>query len=188
MWPTSSRTLPCILFFILIQWFNNPDAAGGREFFKTRRSVGERSTSMGAKKGDRVLVHYKGMLENGEVFDSSEGRKPLEFIVGAGQMIPGFDRGVVGMEIGDEKTLILSPEDAYGEWEEEKLFAVKKGLLPKGYEPFPGDSLQMMTKSGAPITVKVHSFEDGTVNLDANHALAGKELTFEVKLVEIIVK
>ena len=143
---------------------------------------------MGAKKRDRVRVHYKGTLENGEVFDSSEGKKPLEFVVGAGQMIPGFDRGVVGMEVGEEKTLILSPDEAYGAWDEEKLFSVKKELLPKGYEPFPGDSLQMMTNNGTPVSVKVHSFDDGTVNLDANHALAGKELTFEVKLVEIIVK
>ncbi len=143
---------------------------------------------MGAKKGDRVRVHYKGTLENGEVFDSSEGRKPLEFVVGAGQMIPGFDQGIVGMEVDETKTLILSPNEAYGEWDEDKLFAVKKELLPKGYEPFPGDSLQMMTNSGTPVSVKVHSFEDGTVHLDANHALAGKELTFEVKLVEIAVK
>lgn len=140
---------------------------------------------MSVKKGDRVRVHYKGTLDDGEVFDSSEGRKPLEFVVGAGQMIAGFDRGVVGMEIGEEKTLVLSPQEAYGEWQEEKVLEVKKILLPKGYEPFPGDSLQMMTDNGTPISVRVHSFDDDSVHLDANHALAGKKLTFEVKIVEI---
>lgn len=141
---------------------------------------------MTVKKGDRVRVHYKGTLESGEVFDSSEGRAPLEFVVGAGQMIPGFDKGVVGMEIDEEKNLVLSPSDAYGKWEEEKVLEVKKNLLPKGYEPFPGDTLQMMTNSGTPINVRVHSFDDDNVQLDANHSLAGKELTFEVKLVEIL--
>ena len=141
---------------------------------------------MSAKKGDRVRVHYKGTLDDGEVFDSSEGRKPLEFVVGAGQMIAGFDQGVVGMEIGEERTLVLSPHEAYGEWEEEKILEVKKNLLPKGYEPFPGDRLQMMTNNGTPISVRVHSFEDDTVHLDTNHTLAGKELTFVIKLVEVL--
>ena len=140
---------------------------------------------MSAKKGDRIRVHYKGTLEDGEVFDSSEGRKPLEFVVGAGQMIPGFDRGVVGMEVGEEKTLVLTPDDAYGKWEKEKVLEVKRNLLPKGYEPFPGDKLQMKTDNGTPVSVKVHSFDDENVQLDANHALAGKKLTFEVKIVEI---
>lgn len=157
----------------------------GTIIFEIRLQVGERSCSMGVIKGDRVRVHYKGTLENGEVFDSSEGRKPLEFVVGAGQMIPGFDRGVVGMEIDEEKTIVLSPSDAYGEWDEEKVLEVKKDLLPKGYEPFPGDSLQMTTNKGMPISVRVHSLEGDTVQLDANHFLAGKSLTFEVKLVEI---
>ena len=141
---------------------------------------------MTVKKGDRVRVHYKGTLNDGEVFDSSEGRKPLEFVVGAGQMIPGFDRGVVGMKINEERTLVLSPCEAYGEWQEEKVFEVKKNLLPKGYEPFLGDSLQMMTNNGTPISVRVHSFEDETVHLDGNHTLAGKELTFVIKLMEVL--
>ncbi len=141
---------------------------------------------MPVTKGNRIRVHYKGTLENGEIFDSSEGRDPLEFVVGAGQMIPGFDRGVLGMEIDEEKTLVLSPSDSYGTWEEEKVIEVKKDLLPKGYEPFKGDGLQMMTNDGTPINVRVHSFDENNVRLDANHPLAGKELTFEIKLVEIL--
>lgn len=140
---------------------------------------------MAVKKGDHVRVHYTGTLADGTVFDSSAGRDPLEFTVGAGQMIPGFDRGVEGMEVGEKRTLVLPPEDAYGERREDRIFKVSRDALPKGYEPTVGDQLGMQTRSGRRLPVTVAAIMDREVHLDGNHQLAGKELTFEVELVSV---
>ncbi len=141
---------------------------------------------MGAKKGDKVRVHYTGTLRNGEQFDSSRGRSPLEFTVGAGQMIPGFDRGVEGMEPGETKTLTLFPEEAYGERREDLLFTVERCALPKGYTPSEGDQLSMRQRNGGAMTVTVRKVGDDSVVLDGNHHLAGQDLIFDVELVEIL--
>jgi peptidylprolyl isomerase len=136
------------------------------------------------KNGDRIRVHYTGTLNDGSVFDSSvlNKRPPLEFVVGAGQMIRGFDKGVVGMAVGETKKLKLSPEDAYGKRREDLLITVTPDRMPKGYTPAVGDKLQM-----GPYAVTVSQIrDDGTVILDANHSLAGKELNFEVTVVEIL--
>ena len=87
-----------------------------------------------AEKGKRIRVHYTGTLSDGEVFDSSRGRNPLEFTVGAGQMIPGFDRGVVGMKVGEERTLVLPPEEAYGRKRDDMVFSVSRDVMPENYE------------------------------------------------------
>lgn len=136
------------------------------------------------KNGDRIRVHYTGTLNDGSVFDSSvlNKRPPLEFVVGAGQMIRGFDMGVVGMAVGETKKLKLSPEDAYGKRREDLLITVTPDRMPKGYTPAVGDKLQM---GPYPVTVS-QIRDDGTVILDANHSLAGKELNFEVTVVEIL--
>jgi len=139
-----------------------------------------------AEKGKRIRVHYTGTLSDGEVFDSSRGRNPLEFTVGAGQMIPGFDRGVVGMKVGEERTLVLPPEEAYGRKRDDMVFSVSRDVMPENYEPSVGDSLQMMTRGGSPMSVTVTSVGEDSVELDANHRLAGKELTFQVELMEIL--
>lgn len=140
---------------------------------------------MTAQKGKTVKVHYKGTLENGDVFDSSIGRSPLEFTVGAGQMIKGFDDGVKGMKVGDKRTLKLPPEMGYGERNEDLIFSLSKESLPKGYAPELGDHLQMKTNYGGTITVKVFSIQENELTLDANHDLAGETLTFEVEMIEI---
>lgn len=139
-----------------------------------------------AKKGQKVRVHYTGTLEDGEIFDSSKGKAPLEFIIGAGQMISGFDKGVEGMTVGEKRTLTLHPEEAYGKRREDLIFKVSRDVMPKGYEPAVGDGLQMMTNRGRPMNVSVASIEEDAVFLDANHHLAGKKLTFSVKLVEVV--
>ncbi len=136
------------------------------------------------KKGDRIRVHYTGTLNDGSVFDSSvlNKRPPLEFKVGAGQMIPGFDKGVEGMAVGETKNLHLKPEEAYGIRREDMLITVSADRMPDSYTPTVGDQLQM---GHYPVTV-AEIKADGSVVLDANHSLAGKELNFEVTVVEIL--
>jgi peptidylprolyl isomerase len=125
-------------------------------------------------------------LTDGSVFDSSAGREPLEFVVGTGQMIPGFDSGVVGMEVGEVKTLRLPPEEAYGVRDEDMLFRLPRSLLPKGYTPVVGEVLQMSSRDGVPMRVSIREIEGDQILLDANHFLAGKSLIFDVTLVEIV--
>jgi len=145
----------------------------------------ERSFFMLAEKGKRVKVHYTGTLTDGTVFDSSRDREPLEFVLGAGQMIPGFDKGVEGMKVGEEKSLRLSPEDAYGERNDNLLFRVSPEALPEGYTPQEGDMLQVTTDKGFPMRVTVAEIAEEYLMLDGNHQLAGQELLFTVELVEV---
>ncbi len=137
------------------------------------------------KNGDVVAVHYSGRLTTGEQFDSSEGREPLEFTVGAGQMIPGFDSGVMGMSIGDKKTINIAPAEAYGEWHQENTVPFPKENIPPGMEIEVGMQLQLRGQDGSPIMVTVIEITEEAVILDANHMLAGKELVFDIEMVSI---
>ena len=138
-----------------------------------------------AKKGDVVKVHYTGKLNSGEQFDSSKGRSPLEFTVGAGQMIPGFDEAIPGMEIGEKKTITIAPEKAYGEKKEDAVIEFSKSNIPADMKLEPGMKLQLRDEAGHPVPVVVIEIKDDVVILDANHELAGKELIFDIELVEI---
>lgn len=138
-----------------------------------------------AKKGDSVKVHYKGTLTSGEQFDSSEGREPLEFTVGAGQMIKGFDDAIPGMAVGDKKTINIAPEDAYGAKNADAIIEFPKSNIPEDMKLEPGMKLQLHNQAGQPIPVVVTEIKDDVVILDANHELAGKELVFDIELVEI---
>jgi FKBP-type peptidyl-prolyl cis-trans isomerase 2 len=138
-----------------------------------------------AKKGDVVKVHYKGKLNSGEQFDSSEGRAPLEFTVGAGQMIAGFDQAIPGMVVGEKKTITIAPENAYGEKNEEAIIEFPKSNIPADMMLEPGMKLQLRNEAGQPIPVIVIEVKDEIVILDANHELAGKELIFDIELIEI---
>lgn len=140
---------------------------------------------MTAKKGDIVKVHYTGKLTSGDQFDSSEGRNPLEFKVGAGQMIPGFDQAIPGMNVGEKKTITISPSDAYGEKNKEAIIEFPKTNIPADMKLETGMKLQLRNEAGQPIPVVVTEVKDETVILDANHELAGKELVFDIELVEI---
>ncbi len=138
-----------------------------------------------AKKGDKVKVHYKGTLTTGEQFDSSEGRAPLEFTVGAGQMIAGFDAAIPGMEVGDKKTFTIGPKDAYGERTEEAMIEFPKSNIPPDMKLEPGMRLQLRNQQGQPVPVTVSEVKEEVVILDANHELAGKHLVFDIELVSI---
>lgn len=138
-----------------------------------------------AKNGDNVKVHYKGKLTSGEQFDSSEGRDPLAFKVGAGQMIKGFDEAIPGMAVGEKKTINIAPENAYGPKNEEAIVEFPKSNIPTDMKLEPGMKLQLRNQDGQPIPVTVAEVKDDIVVLDANHELAGKELVFDIELVEI---
>ena len=138
------------------------------------------------EKGSKVKVHYTGTKNDGSKFDSSYDRgQVLEFEVGSGQMIKGFDEGVVGMEVGETKDLHLKPEDAYGLRKEEAQTEVPKEALPPDFNPEVGETVQGQTIDGRPILAKVKELQENKVILDLNHPLAGEELNFKVELVEI---
>lgn len=136
--------------------------------------------------GCKVKVHYTGTLQDGTVFDSSLEREPLAFTVGAGQMIAGFDQGVVGMVEGEEKTIVIPADMAYGEIREDLVFAVPRENMPEDYVPSVGDQLAVTSSDGHPFPVTVKEIDEETVTLDGNHALAGKDLTFAVKMIEVL--
>ena len=136
-----------------------------------------------ATDGDTVRIHYTGRLDDGTIFDSSEGRDPLEFVVGSGQVIPGFDRAVTGMEAGQEKTVTIPADQAYGPHRDDLLIKLGRSEIPEGVEPKVGQRLQMSTKDGQTFQVTVAETSDANVVLDANHPLAGKDLTFDIHLV-----
>ena len=137
------------------------------------------------KKGDKVKVHYTGKLKDGSVFDSSVNREPLEFEVGAGMMIPGFDSAVHGMTVGDKKTAEISSAEAYGPVNDEMIIDVPKDNLPEDLKPEVGQQLSMQQPNGQAVPVMVKAVEEKSIKIDANHPLAGKDLIFEIELVEI---
>jgi len=139
-----------------------------------------------AQQGDKVKVHYTGKLDDGSVFDSSEGREPLEFIVGRGQVIPGFEEGVVGMEPGDARTIAIPSEQAYGPHRPEGIFEIDREEIPPSIPLQEGMRLQANQQGGRTVEMTVVEFNDSKVKLDSNHPLAGRDLTFEVELVEIV--
>jgi len=139
-----------------------------------------------AKNGDKVKVHYHGKLTNGETFDSSAGREPLEFEIGSGSVIKGFDEGVSGMKVGEKKTINIPVDEAYGERSEDMLIEFPKDRFPKDMEIKEGMQLMMSNGTGQNIPVIVTEVKDDDVILDANHPLAGEELIFDIELVEII--
>lgn len=141
-----------------------------------------------ARQGDTVRIHYTGKLDDGTVFDSSEGREPLEFTIGQEQVIPGFEEAVLGMSPGETKTTRIVPERAYGDYQQEMVFEVDRTRLPSDLEPEPGQELRVRTPEGYTIPVVIVEVEDGKVTIDANHPLAGRDLTFDIELVEIVSK
>lgn len=138
------------------------------------------------KNGDKVKVHYHGTLRNGETFDSSNGREPLEFTVGSGQVIKGFDEGVMGMKPGDKKKVEIGVQDAYGEKQEEMLIEFPKNQFPPEMTPEVGMQLMMNNGSGQSFPVTIAEVKEDSVILDANHPLAGMDLIFDLELVEIV--
>ncbi len=141
---------------------------------------------MSAKAGDTVRIHYTGTLADGSTFDSSEGRDPLEFKLGAGQVIPGFDKAVTGMDVGDSQTVEIPSDDAYGPVNPDGRQSFPRDKVPENIPLDIGTRLQLSGPQGQPIMVTVAEVTDEEVILDANHPLAGKDLTFKIELVEIV--
>jgi FKBP-type peptidyl-prolyl cis-trans isomerase 2 len=137
------------------------------------------------KHGDTVRIHYRGTLADGTEFDSSAGRAPLEFTVGSGQIIPGLDRALPGMTVGEKKTVTIAPEDAYGARHPDASQAVPRDQIPAEIPLAVGTALQMRTPNGGMVQVTVTEVTEDSVTLDANHALAGRDLTFAFEIVSI---
>lgn len=138
------------------------------------------------KNGDTVKIHYHGRLTNGETFDSSEDREPLEFEVGSGMVIPGFDKGVMGMNVGEKKTVNIPVDEAYGPKNEEMIIDFPKDRFPDDMNAEVGMPLTMSDGSGQNFRVIIKEVKETSVVLDANHPLAGEDLTFDLELVEIV--
>ncbi|GAB4341754.1 MAG: peptidylprolyl isomerase [Desulfobulbaceae bacterium] len=138
-----------------------------------------------AKQGDTVHVHYTGTLDDGVVFDSSVGRDPLSFTLGGGQVIPGFEEAVLGMELNEKKSVTIPSDKAYGPRNEELVLNVPRNQVPPDINPEVGQKLQMQGPGNQPLIVEVTEVTDEQITLDANPPLAGKDLTFEIELVSI---
>lgn len=138
-----------------------------------------------AKDGDTVKIHYKGTLDDGTVFDSSEGREPLSFTLGSGQVIPGFEEAVTGMAVDEKKNVTIPADKAYGPRNDELMINVPRDQVPPDIEPEKGQRLQMQGPQNQPIMVVVTEVTDEYIILDANPPLAGQDLTFDIELVEI---
>lgn len=138
-----------------------------------------------AKKGDTAYVHYTGRLESGEVFDSSEGGEPLEFELGSGQVIAGFDDGVSGMSVGDNKTIEIDAADAYGQHTDQLVQAIPRQGINLDREPEVGMRLGLQLPDGNEIPVTITEVTPDFITIDANHPLAGQKLIFDLKLIEL---
>ena len=138
-----------------------------------------------AKTGDTVRVHYTGRLSDGTIFDKTEKDEPLEFTIGAGKVLPKFEQAVTGMETGRKKVVEIPSEDAYGEYDEEEIYEIQLEQLPDDLEPEVGLLLEITMPTGRSAVMTVAGFDDESVILDANHPLAGEDLIFEIRLVDV---
>ena len=139
-----------------------------------------------AKSGDKVRIHYTGKLDDGTQFDSSEGREPLEFELGGGQIIAGFEQAVEGMSVGESKSVRLEPEEAYGPHHEQLVQQVSRDALPDDIDPKEGMALQSSSPDGQVTQLTVTAVTEKSITVDANHPLAGRALSFDIELVEIV--
>lgn len=153
---------------------------------KKNLSVSEsKGGKMVVEKNDTIEVEYTGKFENGEVFDTSKGRGPLKFKVGSGTLIPGFENACVGMKLGEEKTVLIKPEDAYGERNESFVRKFPISMLPPDFKVEKGMYITLQSPDGRKIPAKVVNVDKESITLDMNHPLAGKNLIFDIKVVKI---
>lgn len=140
---------------------------------------------MEIKKGSKVKIKYKGSLADGTIFDTNENREPLEFEIGSGMIIPGLEEGILGMKKGEKKKLTIAPEKGYGERKEELVKAFPKSSFPPNVELKPGTRFALKAPDGKPFLAEVKEVKDTEVVLDLNHPLAGKDLTFEIEIIDV---
>lgn len=138
-----------------------------------------------AKTGNTVKIHYTGKLDNGTIFDSSKQREPFQFTIGQGQVIPGFEESVLGMQTGETKSFNIPCDKAYGQKQDELIIEIPKENIPNEVEYDVGTHLQIQQPNGQVVAVLVKSINENTVTIDANHPLAGENLTFEIELLEV---
>ncbi|UUX92417.1 FKBP-type peptidyl-prolyl cis-trans isomerase [Methanoplanus endosymbiosus] len=173
--------LPALLLVfacVLVSGCTGADQAGNGQL-----SVSDGKTSqVAAQAGDKVSVYYKGTLDDGEIFDQSKEGIPLVFVLGSGRMIEGFDAAVFGMKPGESKTVTLTPDIAYGEYNEGLLFPANRSSFPEGEEPEVGQQFYISDNSGMQYPVTIVDITEDEIILDANHHLAGENLTFEITL------
>ena len=139
-----------------------------------------------AKTGDTVKVHYTGKLDDGTIFDTSADREPLEFTIGEKQLIPDFEQAVAGMEPGESKNIQIASENAYGPHHEEMVMVIERKDMPESLEPQVDQRLQVQQQNGQSFVVTVTAVSEESVTLDGNHPLAGKDLSFDIQLTEIV--
>ncbi|RMF60205.1 MAG: peptidylprolyl isomerase [Calditrichaeota bacterium] len=139
-----------------------------------------------AKEGDTVRVHYTGKLSDGTIFDSSVDREPFQFELGSGQVIRGFDEALLGMSPGETKSTSIPADEAYGPYRDDMVMVIKREQLPEHIEPEVGLQLESVQPNGQSVVLTVTEVTDSSVTLDANHPLAGQDLTFEIELIEIL--
>jgi FKBP-type peptidyl-prolyl cis-trans isomerase 2 len=139
-----------------------------------------------AKQGDTVNVHYTGKLEDGTVFDTSRSRHPLQFTIGKGQVIAGFEQAIIGMNLGESKTMTIPEEQAYGQRRQDMIVTVQRDQLPPDLNPAVGQRLELTQTDDQNVLVTVTAMTDTTLTLDANHPLAGKDLIFDIELLKIV--
>ncbi len=138
------------------------------------------------KEGDTVRIRYTGKLEDGTVFDSTEGGAPLEFVVGKGEFLAGLEEGILGMAEGDSRTIYIPAEGGYGQHKKERIFEYDRKRLPDDFKPEVGSQMQMYRADGMPVTVKIVGISEQSVTMDCNHPLAGKDLIFDITLEELL--
>ena len=141
---------------------------------------------MAIKKGDKVKIEYTGTLDDGTVFDTSEGKAPLEFEAGTGKVIKGFDNAILGMKKGEEKNVKIESKNAYGDNNPELKKKIPRDQLPQDQEPKPGMVLVVKTQNGQQFPAKIAEVADKEITLDLNHPLAGKNLNFKIKIVDVL--
>lgn len=138
------------------------------------------------KEGDTVRIRYTGKLEDGTVFDSTEGGAPLEFVVGKGEFLAGLEEGILGMAEGDSRTIHIPAEGGYGQHKKERIFEYDRNRLPDDFKPEVGSQMQMYRADGMPVTVKIVGISEQSITMDCNHPLAGKDLIFDITLEELL--
>lgn len=175
--------MPSSIVFIAV--IANTDLGAAYRITTLKEKIRTENAVAQAKEGDTVQVHYTGKLRDGTVFDTSQDREPLSFKIGEQRVIPGFEKAVVGMEPGDSKTEELPPDQAYGQHREDMVMELEREQLPDNMEPKVGQQLQLRMQNGQEVPVVITELGDESVTIDANHPLAGKELVFEIELVEI---
>jgi len=176
--------LPALLLVfacVLVSGCTGADQAGNAQ----GSSLDDKTSQVAADAGDKVSVYYKGTLDDGEIFDQSKNGVPLVFVLGSGRMIEGFDKAVFGMKAGEVKTVTLTPDLAYGEYNEELLFPANRSTFPEGEEPEVGQQFYISDNSGRQYPVTIINITGDEIILDANHQLAGKNLTFEITLASV---